>query len=468
MRVLLLHPNYHSGGAEIAGNWPPAWVAYLAGALKQAGYTDLRFIDAMTNDLSEDAVRRILAEEKPDVIGCHRDHAFDLQGRAPAADRQGDPSAGRDGAWRHTRHLHVQSGPHRGALDRHDRAGRGRRDLRRADPRHRRGPLAVPAQGDQGARLSRRRSRSWPRLRHPRSRTSTPSSPDWSVLRVGEIHLHSHEQARRHSQHGARLPLHLQLLLAVEVLARLPHPRSEEGGRRDRDAGARPRRRLLHPRRRGADHQQEEVRGLLRGADQRATSASSGASTPASPTSCATRRCCRFYRKAGLIHVSLGTEAAAQLQLDRFNKETTVAQNKKAIELLRDAGIVVEAQFIVGLENETARNARRNLPHGAGLEARPRQLVDVHAMALLRPVPRAGRQGRGLRLREVQFRHPDHEARRDGPRASCSNRVMHNYRRFYMKKALFSYPWAGTGERRRYLLGLPQGLPQVRLRAEVL
>ena len=29
MRILLLHPNYHSGGAEIAGNWPPAWVAYL-------------------------------------------------------------------------------------------------------------------------------------------------------------------------------------------------------------------------------------------------------------------------------------------------------------------------------------------------------------------------------------------------------------------------------------------------------
>ena len=60
-----------------------------------------------------------------------------------------------------------------------------------------------------------------------------------------------------------------------------------------------------------------------------------------------------LYRKAGLIHVSLGTEAAAQLKLDRFNKETTVAQNKKAIQLLRDAGIVVEAQFIVGLENET-------------------------------------------------------------------------------------------------------------------
>ena len=53
------------------------------------------------------------------------------------------------------------------------------------------------------------------------------------------------------------------------------------------------------------------------------------------------------------MHVSLGTEAAAQLKLDRFNKETTIAQNKRAIQLLRKDGIVVEAQFIVGLENET-------------------------------------------------------------------------------------------------------------------
>jgi anaerobic magnesium-protoporphyrin IX monomethyl ester cyclase len=30
---------------------------------------------------------------------------------------------------------------------------------------------------------------------------------------------------------------------------------------------------------------------------------------------------------------------------------------------------------------------------------------------------------------------------------------MHNYRRFYMRKALFHYPWRGTGYRRRYLLG---------------
>ena len=38
-------------------------------------------------------------------------------------------------------------------------------------------------------------------------------------------------------------------------------------------------------------------------------------------------------------------------------------------------------------------------------------------------------------------------------RADLLDRVMNNYRRFYIKKALFHYPWRGTGFRRRYLLG---------------
>ncbi|MEO1019265.1 MAG: cobalamin-dependent protein, partial [Pseudomonadota bacterium] len=69
MRIVLVHPNYHSGGAEIAGNWPPAWVAYLAGPLKAAGYTDVHFIDAMTNDLPDEELRRRIDELAPDVVG---------------------------------------------------------------------------------------------------------------------------------------------------------------------------------------------------------------------------------------------------------------------------------------------------------------------------------------------------------------------------------------------------------------
>ena len=69
MRIVLVHPNYHSGGAEIAGNWPPAWVAYLAGPLKDAGFTDITFIDAMTNHITDDDLRVRLAELQPDVVG---------------------------------------------------------------------------------------------------------------------------------------------------------------------------------------------------------------------------------------------------------------------------------------------------------------------------------------------------------------------------------------------------------------
>ncbi len=44
-----------------------------------------------------------------------------------------------------------------------------------------------------------------------------------------------------------------------------------------------------------------------------------------------------FNRKAGLIHVSLGTEAAAQLKLDLFTRRRRLRKNKKAVELLRKA-----------------------------------------------------------------------------------------------------------------------------------
>ena len=60
-----------------------------------------------------------------------------------------------------------------------------------------------------------------------------------------------------------------------------------------------------------------------------------------------------LYRKAGLVHVSLGTEAAAQLNLNMFRKETTIADNKRAVKLLRDNGILAEVQFIMGLPTET-------------------------------------------------------------------------------------------------------------------
>jgi anaerobic magnesium-protoporphyrin IX monomethyl ester cyclase len=69
MRILFVHPNYRSGGAEIAGTWPPAWVAYLSGHLRQAGFDDIRFIDAMTDNIADEDLGRMIAEARPDAIG---------------------------------------------------------------------------------------------------------------------------------------------------------------------------------------------------------------------------------------------------------------------------------------------------------------------------------------------------------------------------------------------------------------
>jgi len=62
MRIGFVHPNYcHSGGAEIAGTRPPAWVADPSGTVRDAGLTDVHFIDAMTDHLGEDELRQRLA-----------------------------------------------------------------------------------------------------------------------------------------------------------------------------------------------------------------------------------------------------------------------------------------------------------------------------------------------------------------------------------------------------------------------
>ncbi len=148
----------------------------------------------------------------------------------------------------------------------------------------------------------------------------------------------------------------------------------------------------------------------------------------------------------------LGTEAAAQLKLDQFNKETTVAENKEAIRLLREADIFVEAQFIVGLDNETAETLEEtfrmawdwqpDLANWAMYTPWPftplfqeiRDKVEVFDFSkynFVTPIMKPAAMTRGELL--------------DG--------VMKNYRRFYMRKALFHYPWRGTGFRRRYLLG---------------
>ncbi len=159
-----------------------------------------------------------------------------------------------------------------------------------------------------------------------------------------------------------------------------------------------------------------------------------------------------FWRKAGLVHVSLGTEAAAQLKLDRFNKETKVAENKEAIRLLREADIFTEAQFIVGLDNETAETLEET--YRMAWDWQP----DLANWSMYTPWPFTPLfQELGDKVEVFDFSKYNFVTPIMKPdameRSELLDRVMNNYRRFYMRKALFHYPWRGTGFRRRYLLG---------------
>ena len=69
-----------------------------------------------------------------------------------------------------------------------------------------------------------------------------------------------------------------------------------------------------------------------------------------------------LYHKPGLLHIALGTEAAAQMKLDLFRKQTTIEQNKKAMEDRHGALEYVHAVAVRGAFRGTrrlCRNARR-------------------------------------------------------------------------------------------------------------
>jgi anaerobic magnesium-protoporphyrin IX monomethyl ester cyclase len=94
-------------------------------------------------------------------------------------------------------------------------------------------------------------------------------------------------------------------------------------------------------------------------------------------------------------------------------------ENKEAIRLLREADIFTEAQFIVGLDNETAETLEET--YQMAWDWQP----DLANWAMYTPWPftplfQELGQGRDLRLLEIQLRHADHEARSHGPRRRCS------------------------------------------------
>jgi anaerobic magnesium-protoporphyrin IX monomethyl ester cyclase len=450
MRILFIHPNYHSGGAEIAGNWPPAWVAYLSGSLKSAGYADIRFVDAMTNHLSDDQVRAILAEEQPDLIGCTAitPSIYKAQRLLEIA-KETCPRAVTVLGGIHATFMYQQvlaEAPWIDAIVR----GEGEEiivDLVRTVDQGR-----WPADRDRVKGIAYvQDGQIVATAAAPTVRDLDNITPDWGVLEWQKyIYIPMNKRvAIPNMARGCPYTCSFCSQWKFWRDYRIRDPKKVvdeiETLVRDHDVGffiladEEP---TINRKKFLAFCEELIARDLkvLWGINTRVTDILRDEALL--PT----------YRKAGLIHVSLGTEAAAQLQLDRFHKETTIADNKRAIELLRNAGILTEAQFIVGLENETRETLEET--YRMARDWNP----DMANWAMYTPWPftdlfrELGDKVEIFDYEKYNFVTPIIKPQAM-ERAELLDRVMHNYRRFYIQKALFSYPWAGSGERRRYLLG---------------
>jgi anaerobic magnesium-protoporphyrin IX monomethyl ester cyclase len=452
MRIVFIHPNYHSGGAEIAGNWPPAWVAYLTGHLRRAGFDDIHFIDAMTYHIGPDELRSRLKALKPDVVG--------LTAITPAIYEAEEclriaqevvPDALRVLGGIHATFMFrqvLEEAPWVDVIVR----GEGEEIL-----------VALMEALRDGRWPSERRKIKGLAFKDADEIVATPAAstvkdldaidPDWSIL-----------------DWSSYIYVPLGVKVAIPNMARgCPFTCSfcsqwkfwRDYRVRDPKKVADEIERLVTDHGVGffilADEEPtinkkkfvEFCQELIdRGLNERVTW---GINTRVTDIY-RDRDLLKFYRKAGLVHVSLGTEAAAQLKLDMFNKETTVAENKEAIRLLREADIFVEAQFIVGLDNETKETLEETFQMAWDWQP------DLANWSMYTPWPftplfqEIKDQVEVFDFSKYNFVTPIMKPAAL-TRGELLDGVMKNYRRFYMRKALFHYPWRGTGFRRRYLLG---------------
>jgi len=67
------------------------------------------------------------------------------------------------------------------------------------------------------------------------------------------------------------------------------------------------------------------------------------------------------YRKAGIVHISIGVEGKDQELLDSLKKGMTADQAQLALALLSEHGIISEVSFVLGFPDETAQSVTRTL-----------------------------------------------------------------------------------------------------------
>ena len=450
MRILMVQPNYHAGGAEIAGNWPPSWVAYIGGALRKAGYANLRFVDAMTNNLPDKTVEQIIRANRPDVVMATAitPMIYKAQETLRLA-REANPGCKTILGGVHPTFMYAQVLTEAPWIDYIVR-GEGEEiivNLMRAiengsDERDR-----YEIQGI--AFLDGDRVVATPA--HPPIADLSTLTPDWSLLEW-EKYIYIPLNVRVAVPNFARgCPFTCrfcsQWKFWRKYRVRDPIAFVDEIELLVREykigffilADEEP---TIHRKKFVAMCEELERRklGVHWGINTRVTDILRD------------EQYLPLYRRAGLVHVSLGTEAAAQMNLDRFRKETTIEQNKRAIKLLHNQGIVAEAQFIMGLENETPETIEETYHYALDWKA------DMANWNMYTPWPFAELfEELGDRVEVRDFSKYNFVTPIIQPDAMTREQVLkgvlRNYARFYMRKAFLSYPWIKDPFKRRYMLG---------------
>lgn len=446
----MIQPNYHAGGAEIAGNWPPSWVAYIGGALKQAGYTDIRFVDAMTNNLPDAVITGIIRQHQPDVVlaTAITPMIYKAQSTLKLA-RDLLPNAVTILGGVHPTFMYSQVLGEAPWIDyivrgegeeiivnllRAIEAGTDRRD------RHTINGIAFLEDGRVVATPA-----------HPPIADLNALTPDWGLLEW-EKYIYVPLDVRVAVPNFARGCPFTCRFCSQWKFWRNYRVRDPQKFVDEIEL-------LVKQYKVGffilADEEptinRKKFIALCQALIERKLDIYWGINTRVTDI-LRDEKLLPLYRKAGLVHVSLGTEAAAQMNLNRFRKQTTIEQNKKAIGLLRENGMVAEAQFIMGLESETPETIEETFRFARDWKC------DMANWNMYTPWPFAElfeELGDRVEVRDYSkynfvtpIIQPDSMRREEVLKG-----VLRNYARFYAHKAFFEYPFIPDPFKRRYMLG---------------
>jgi len=458
MKILMVQPNYHSGGAEIAGNWTPSWVAYIGGALKKAGFDQIKFVDAMADDIPDDQIEAIIRKNMPDVVMATNitPSIFKAQAIMKLA-KKVSPKIKTIMGGIHSTFMYPQVLSEAPETDYVVR-GEGEevtvnliKEIAAGTDLKNRGEITGIAYIDNDGKV-------FATAAHPVIEDLDTLSPDWSLY-DWDKYIYTPLNCRLAVPNFARGCPFTCTFCSQWQFWRRYRARSPKLFVDEIEV-------LVKQHKVGffilADEEptinKQKFVSLCQELIDRKLDVTWGINTRVTDIM-RDADLLPFFRKAGLVHVSLGTEAASQMNLNRFRKETTIEENKLAIKLLQKNGIVAEAQFVMGLEHETPETIEETYQLCKDWDP------DMANWTIYTPWPFSDlfkELGDRVEVRDYSKYNfvtpiikPDNMEREE-----VLKLVLKSYARFYARKTFFGYPWIKDPYVRKYMLGCLKAFAQ--------